>query len=403
MTLKNNTEIENSNKPNKKILIAAVILAMLVFVVPLVATRILQESNIEKVENSSETTVQKRDSTENTANPTTKNKDEDDYIKEIPKLSAPEAYTIPLKMHAYQTFNNCGPATLSMQLAYQGINVNQSELGNKMRPFQNSAGDNDDKGVFTSELAMWAEIYGIESEIRAIDLPNGDIDKLKLFVSNDMPVVLKTLLNSKEDIGHFTLIRGYNETSKTIIKDDSYYGPNIEISYDDLNLLWLPFNYSYVVLYNKAQAEIVKSILQEENDENVVWEKAVERAHKENELNPNNVYPIFNLSTGYYHLGDFGKSISYFESVESRLPGKMLWYQIEPIKSYMEVENYTMALQLIQNIMDNNNKAFSELYYLRGQIYLKQNNVAGAKEEFEKAVQYNSNYQPAIDALRDMK
>jgi hypothetical protein len=38
--------------------------------------------------------------------------------------------------HTYQTFNNCGPATLSMILSWYGESVSQKELGNKMRPYQ---------------------------------------------------------------------------------------------------------------------------------------------------------------------------------------------------------------------------------------------------------------------------
>lgn len=394
--------IEDKEQNNKKpFIITAVILIMVVLFVTIATTKTSKQTKIDQIKEQNETKVQHETSSDYVVNPTTK--DEEGYIKEIPKLSAPPSYTIPLRSHSYQTFNNCGPATLSMQLAYQGIDVNQSELGNKMRPFQNPAGDNDDKGVFTEELAHWAEVYGIDTNTKAINLPNGDIEKLKLFISNDIPVVLKTLLNSKEDIGHFTIARSYNDATNTIIKDDSYYGPNIEISYEDLNALWQPFNYSFVVLYNNSQKEIVKAILQDDSEDSVVWQKAVERAHKENKLEPNNVYPIFNLSIGYYHLGDYEKSITYFESAENRLPSKMLWYQIEPIKSYIEVKDYTRALQLIQNILNNNNRAFSELYYLRGQIYLEQNNVSGAKAEFEKAVKYNINFQPAIDVLKDVQ
>src|SRR3989344_1067131 len=34
----------------------------------------------------------------------------------------------------FQTFNNCGPAALSMALSYYGIKVSQHELGDILRP-----------------------------------------------------------------------------------------------------------------------------------------------------------------------------------------------------------------------------------------------------------------------------
>jgi predicted negative regulator of RcsB-dependent stress response len=41
-------------------------------------------------------------------------------------------------------------------------------------------------------------------------------------------------------------------------------------------------------------------------------------------------------------------------------------------------------------------------YQIRGEIFLKQNNAQAAKAEFEKAVLYNRNYQPAKDALNQL-
>ena len=62
--------------------------------------------------------------------------------------------------HVYQTFNNCGPATLSMMLSWYGETVSQKDLGDKMRPHQVASGDNDDKTIFTYEFVDWAKKYG---------------------------------------------------------------------------------------------------------------------------------------------------------------------------------------------------------------------------------------------------
>ena len=61
--------------------------------------------------------------------------------------------------HTYQTFNNCGPATLSMVLSLNGKSVSQKELGEAMRPYQIPSGDNDDKTIFTYEFVAWAKKY----------------------------------------------------------------------------------------------------------------------------------------------------------------------------------------------------------------------------------------------------
>ncbi|MBN1162521.1 C39 family peptidase [Patescibacteria group bacterium] len=318
-------------------------------------------------------------------------------------FSVPEKYEIPQASHTYQTFNNCGPATLSMILSYYDINVNQKELGDLMRPYQHPKGDNDDKTIFPSEFMEWAQVYGEEKNLKVIYRPNGSIELLKLFISNDIPVVVKMWLNTKEDIGHFVLARGYDETKQIILKDDSYYGPNKKVEYFDFMSMWQSFNYSYIVLYTPEQESVIKSILGPEINEYTAWENAVVKAHKEHDLDPENIYPFFNLSVGYYHIGEYENSIKYFEQVEKRLPRRMLWYQIEPIKAYQKTGSYDKVFQIIEHILNDNNLAFSELYYIRGEIYLEQNNTAAAKTEFETALKYNKNYIPAKEILEKLE
>ena len=314
----------------------------------------------------------------------------------------PTAYQLPQANHTYQTFNNCGPATLSMFLSYFDINVDQKTLGEQMRPYQHPKGDNDDKTIFPAEFTDWAEEYGENIGLNVIYRPNGSIELLKYYLSNDIPVVAKTWLNLKEDIGHFIIVRGYDDNKQIVIVDDSYYGPNRKYSYYDFLSLWQSFNFSYIVAYDGSQIDIVEDILGNEIVEKVAWQNAVTRAHKEHDLVPDNIYPLYNLAVGYYHIGDYEESIKYFEQVEDRLPRRMLWYQIEPIKSYIELGDYDRAFELIENILENGNKAFSELYYIRGQIYLERGEKDKAKNEFEQAVFYNSGYVEAQNALENL-
>lgn len=311
-------------------------------------------------------------------------------IKE-PEVSA----LLPSPNHTYQNFNNCGPATLSMALSYFGQNVTQKELADKMRPYQVASGDNDDKTIFTHEFVDWARTYSVN----AVGRVNGDIEILKEFTSNGIFVVVKTWLHPNEDIGHFRIVRGYDDEKKVVIQDDSYDGPNKKISYYDFLSMWQPFNYAYIIVYSDEQSVLVDTLLGQEKDETVAWKNAQTRAEKEKNLDTENVYPPFNLSTSYYHLGEYQKSVKEFEEVEADLPKRMLWYQIEPILSYYELTEYDRVFAISEKILNNGNRAFSELYQLRGEIYLEKKEEEKARQEFEKAIQYNENYQPAKDAL----
>ncbi|KKU04092.1 MAG: Tetratricopeptide TPR_1 repeat-containing protein [Candidatus Woesebacteria bacterium GW2011_GWC2_47_16] len=302
---------------------------------------------------------------------------------------------VTLPEHTYQTFNNCGPATLSMILRFAGKNVSQKELGDFMRPYQIPSGDNDDKTIFTSEFVEWAQKYGAG----AIGRVNGDIELLKRFSANGIPVVVKTWLNIDDDIGHFRVVKGFDESKKVIIQDDSYHGPNKEIPYFDFLSMWQPFNYDYIVVYTPDMEEKVMAIIGDETDDSVNWERALARAEKEKALDSQSVYPAFNVSASAYHLGDYQRSASEFETVEARLPRRMLWYQIEPIRAYQKLKNYERVFAVTDRILNGGNRAFSELYLIRGEIYLAQGEREKARAEFEKALLYNENLETARKAL----
>ena len=124
----------------------------------------------------------------------------------------------------------------------------------------------------------------------------------------------------------------------------------------------------------------------EDVDVNASWKKAADNSQKELESNPDNIYARFNLSVALYHTGDLRKAVLEFETVENRLPFRTLWYQIEPIQAYFELGDYQRVLSLTDKILNNQNRAFSELYIIRGEIYKKQGDIEEAEREFEKAV-----------------
>ncbi len=311
----------------------------------------------------------------------------------------PTSYVIPSASYVSQTFNNCGPASLSMAMSYFGTNVSQDELREQMRPFNNPAGGVDDKSVFAPEFVEHAKKYGFES----LERPNGTVELLKTLIANDIPVVLRTWLHPNEDIGHFRIVRGYDDNRKVFTQDDSYEGKNLEYSYTTFEEMWKPFNYGYILVYPKEKQEIVASILGENMDRTKAYENAKIRAEKNLENNPNSSYDLFNLSTAYYHLGDAQKSVEYYERAQSNsLPPRMMWYQIEPLQAYLAVGDYERVFALTDWIIRNNNIAFSEMYILRGKAYQAQGNIDAARTEFEKAVYYNTKSTAAQQALTSL-
>ncbi len=313
-------------------------------------------------------------------------------------IPVPQSKIIVNNYYAKQTFNNCGPASLSMALSYYGINISQHEIGNTLRPYQHPTGDNDDKSVTLDEMSREAEKYALLTYHK----PNGDIELIKKLITYDIPVLTRTWLHIDEDIGHYRVVKGFDEKTQTIVQDDSYEGANLSFSYNDFNAMWEKFDYEYLVLVAKEKQAIAEAIIGENMNDSIAWQKAVKRNQEKLQQNPSNIYSRFNLSVAYYYLKEYQKSVEEFEKVESLLPFRTLWYQIEPILAYYELGNYDRVFSITDRILNNHNRSFSELYILRGKIYQQQGDLSNARSEFEKAVFYNKNSKQAQDALNSL-
>lgn len=285
-----------------------------------------------------------------------------------------------------------------MALSYYGVHESQETLGKSLRPYQIPGGDNDDKSVTLEELAKKAQEYNLLAYHR----PNGNIQLLKQFIAHDMPIVTRTWLKASDDIGHYRVVKGYNSVKQNLIQDDSLQGKNLVYPYEDFNEIWKKFNYEYVVLVPKEKQAIAEAILQEDTNKQKAWGKAALRAQEDLKENPNDVTSRFNLSVALYNTGKYEQSVAEFEKVEDKLSFRTLWYQIEPIQAYYELGNYDRVFQITDKILNNYNRAFSELYIIRGNIYKKQGNIQQARNEFEKAVLYNENLHEAKAALSSL-
>lgn len=302
---------------------------------------------------------------------------------------------IDLPVYEAQSFNNCGLATLSMILNWAGVQTNQQVLGNQIRPYQIASGDNDDKSVSSEEFVIWAQEYGMY----AINRPNGTPEMLKKFIDAGIPVVLKTWLHPNEDIGHFRIITGYSDEQQLFFQDDSYDGPNLTVRYTDLPDMWEPFQNQYFIIVPPEQKERVEQIVGEDIDPETAWYNLFRQSADTAMRDPQNPYARFNIVIAQYHLGNMEETVATYEDAAASLPRRMLWYQIEPIRAYAALGNQNAVFELTESILTDQNRAFSELYILRGNMYQAEGNRAAARTEYETAVRYNENLSEARDAL----
>lgn len=315
-----------------------------------------------------------------------------------PPINIPTAKTLNGGTHVFQSYNNCGPAALSMALSYYGIQKSQTELGEQLRPYQIPGGDNDDKSVTLDEVAEKSKEFGLIPYLR----PNGNNEIIKKFIASDIPVITRTWLKENEDIGHYRIIKGYNDTTREFIQDDSLQGKDLKYTYQEFDKIWDKFNYVYLVLVPKEKQKLAEQILGDDLNETTAWLKAVNLSNEKLRENPDDITARFNLSVASYRLGDYQKSVEEFEKVENQLSFRTLWYQIEPIYAYYELGNYQKVVEISDKILNNQNRAFSELYILKGKSFLQRGDKEAARSEFQKAILYNKNLKSAKEALNSI-
>ena len=306
--------------------------------------------------------------------------------------------------HIWQTWNNCGPATLAMNLSYYGSTLNQADVGAALRFYE------DDKNVGPEEMAAFARSRGFNALVRI----NGDADRLRLLLSNNIPVLLETWHEPEPDdgMGHYRLLVGYEDAAREWIAYDSYdsrgVDPNqpyagIRVPYDELDRLWSVFNRTYVLIYTDEFAPAVEGILGPELDDAAMWQRALEHAWAESRERPDDPFAWFNLGSDLVALGQFEPAAAAYDRARQiGLPWRMLWYQFGPFQAYYETARYQEVVALTDATIKTTN-SIEEIYYWRGMALKAQGDIPGARQAWQRALELNPNYAEAAAVLADLE
>lgn len=306
----------------------------------------------------------------------------------------PTSAILPGAKWVPQSFNNCGPATVSMILQYFGHNVNQNVTKSHLRT------NPDDKNVFSYEISDYLKNqYGIESKL----LYNGDIIIIKRLIANGFYVMVEDWLHPNEDIGHVTIIRGYDDNQGVLIADDSFIGVNIMYKYEEFERTqWKAFNREYMPIYRAEQEGLLKDIIGENWNERVMFENAIVKANSEIAQKDLDMYAYFNLGTSYYNLNQYDLARQSFEKARSiGWPKRMLWYQIQPIQTYNELGEYSLALELASLALAGND-SFAEVHFEKARSYKGLGEIQKARYEAERALFYSKDFVLAKELLSSL-
>jgi tetratricopeptide (TPR) repeat protein len=295
--------------------------------------------------------------------------------------------------HQWQTWNNCGPATISMALSYHGRPELQWQAAAYLKP------NPDDKNVRPDELAEYVRSIGL----RADNLYAGDLDRLKRLIAMGVPVLVSTWYWPPDDdgLGHYRLLTGYDDAAQLFYFYDSYVSPgvNLRMTYAAFDEDWRVYSRNYVPVYTPEQAPAVAAIVGEDLDDNILRQRMLAVAEDEATQRPGNAFSWFNLGTAQTRLGRTADAALSFDRARAiGLPTRLLWYQFAPLEAYLAENRFTDVLALADYTLQQVWEIEEQLYF-RGKGLEGLGRRAEARAAFNASVNVNPKFTPALHAL----
>jgi tetratricopeptide (TPR) repeat protein len=296
--------------------------------------------------------------------------------------------------HEPQGWNNCGPATLAMALRFFGWAEDQHTVAAATKP------DSDDKNVSPEEMVAYA--LSVEDTFALMGYAT-DIALLKTLLQAGYPVIVETwfIPEPDDEMGHYRLLTGYDETNEVFIAQDSYLGADQRLPFDELQSMWKVFNRVYVVVSPSQRAHELQVLLGHRVSPERMYRDALDRALAEIDADQEDRYAWFNAGTNYLGLGQYERAAAAYDQARLlKLPWRMLWYQFGPFEAYLRVGRYQEVIALADaNLQTSTN--LEESYYYRALARRALGDEEGARKDLETALRYNALYARAQEALND--
>jgi tetratricopeptide (TPR) repeat protein len=317
-----------------------------------------------------------------------------------------------------QSWNNCGPATLSMNLSFWSWAGNQVDTAEILKPNVR------DKNVMPYEMV---DYVNEQTNLKAIVRMGGDLYTLKALIAAGFPVLVEKGFEpenlAKEGwMGHYNLVIGYDDTEEVFTTQDSYLlaplkseerasAPGFKVTYNDMISNWRAFNNVFIVVYAPEKENDVLNVLGSLADETASYQVAYNRAVQETTSLSDardRYFAWFNAGTSLVKLQDYSGAAAAYDMAfsiyptitEKSRPYRMLWYQTGPYYAYYYTARYQDVITLATTTLDAMSEPIlEESYHWRAMAELQLGNNPAALGDFREAVSVHPGFLPSIAQL----
>jgi tetratricopeptide (TPR) repeat protein len=311
----------------------------------------------------------------------------------------PPAVALAAPAWEKQDINNCGPASLAMYLRFYGWEGDQFDIADELKP------QREDRNVNVEELVYYVRNHAgwLNVEYRV----GGDIKRLKQLLAAGLPVMIEESFHFDESYwpnddlwaAHYNLITGYDDEAEVFTGQDSFYGADRKIPYEQLDADWQSFNRVYILVYPPDRQAQVEAILGTDWDPDANRQHALEIAQAETDDDPENAFAWFNLGSNLVYFERYDEAAQAYDTARNLgLPQRMLRYQFGPFLAYFHGGHLDDLIALTDYALQRTPNAEEALLWQGWALY-RQGKSAQAIDAFRQALQENSTYADAQYAL----
>jgi len=153
--------------------------------------------------------------------------------------------------HIWQTYNNCGPASVVEVLSYWGVYRTQYQAQLVLRA------DNNPRGMWPYGVPGYARSVGGRALVGVAGTPR----LVKALVSNGFPVIVNQSYSVTDSSRHYRPIQSYDDRQGVFVSDDPFGGAGYAITYADFTKMWAVSNNRFIVLYPSSKALLLDAVL----------------------------------------------------------------------------------------------------------------------------------------------
>ncbi|NJL93141.1 MAG: C39 family peptidase [Anaerolineae bacterium] len=324
--------------------------------------------------------------------------------------SLPTAHWVDLARltHAWETFNNCGPATLTMALGYYGY-PDDAPDAQQIAAAYLKPNRNDGSVSFWQMVDYVNEVTGPDYGLQAVFRRGGSLDLLRRLLANDFPVVLGKGLELSGPgmgwFGHYVLAVGYDDDAQMLYTYDSQKGygdsSGLPQEYAYIQRTWQQFNNVFLVIYDVEREAELQALMGTLWDEQSAWESALIAAEANLAANPDDLWAVFNVAEINSYLGNYAVATAAYDVAlfERRgLPFRTLWYMQGAFRAYYATGQFRRVLDLTGRVQAET-PHIEDMNYYRGLVHAARGEAEAARERFLLVLDFNPNFYPAAEAL----